>query len=429
MRRRNQRFGLALAFALAFACSAPAQEDGSVQEMVARVLKDVPLIDGHNDLPWQYRTRVDNHLDAIDLRDTSSLEPAMHTDLARLDAGGIGGQFWSVYIPASFDGPGAAAAVLEQIDVVHRLSAAYPENFAMAYTADDVETIHASGRIASLIGMEGGHSIEESLAVLRQLYRAGARYMTLTHSQNLSWADSATDEARLGGLSPFGVEVVREMNRLGMLVDLSHVSAATMHDALDVAESPVIFSHSSAFAVTPHPRNVPDDVLKRLPENGGVVMVTFVPPFVNEAVRRRSDEVSQFRESLREKHGDDEPRIASELAEWSLSRPSPKASLGDVADHVDHIRNVAGIDHLGIGSDFDGITSVPTGLEDVSKMPDLLAELVERGYSEEDLRKIVGLNVLRALRGAEATARQLQAERLPSDVRLEEIDPGEASSE
>ena len=412
------------------ACVTPAQEGGATPaDVVARVLAEVPLVDGHNDLPWQYRTRVDNHLARIDLYDTTGFEPPIHTDLPRLREGGWGGVFWSVYIPTSFDGPGAAAVVLEQIDVVHRLTDLYPDALEIAYTAADVERIHGEGRIASLIGMEGGHSMESSLAVLRQLYRAGARYMTLTHSQNVSWADSATDDPVLDGLSPFGEEVVREMTRLGMLGDLSHTSPATMHDALDVTESPVIFSHSSAFGVTAHPRNVPDDVLERLPENGGVVMVTFVPPFVNEAVRRRSEEIAGHREALRERYGDDEERIARELLQLTAGAEVVRATLADVADHIDHIRSVAGIDHLGIGSDFDGITSVPEGLEDVASLPDLLVELVDRGYSEEDLRKICGLNVLRAMRRAEQVAAQAQQRRPAADVRPAELDVAEVVSE
>ena len=382
----------------------------------------MPLIDGHNDVPWVYRSRVQNHLDEIDFRDTTTLEPPMHTDLGRLRAGGIGAQFWSVYVPAGHNGPGASRLVFEQIDVVHRLAERYPEDLEMAYTADDIVRIHAAGRVASLIGMEGGHSIENSLGLLRQLYRAGARYMTLTHSENVDWGDSATDEPEFGGLTVFGQEVVREMNRLGMLVDLSHVSQQTMHDALDVTRSPVIFSHSSAFAVTAHSRNVPDDVLERLKENGGVVMVTFVPPFVSESVRLRSDALASERERLSLQHPLDSGRVLSELNRWAAEREATFASLENVADHIDHIRDVAGIDHIGIGSDFDGITSVPTGLEDVSKIPDLLAELLDRGYSTDDLKKISGLNVLRVMRRSEEVARSLQAEVAPSDALIEELD-------
>jgi membrane dipeptidase len=425
--RRGLGIGLA---GLLLACSAPGQETppaSSPTETVAQILRQVPLIDGHNDVPWAYRTRVDNHLDRIDFHDTTTLDPPMHTDLRRLRQGGIGGQFWSVYVPATYNGPGAARQVFEQIDVVHRLVDRYSDDLEMAYTADDVVRIHAAGRIASLIGMEGGHAIENSLAVLRQLYRAGARYMTLTHSENVDWGDSATDEPQFDGLTAFGEAVVREMNRLGMLVDLSHVSPQTMHDALRVTRSPVIFSHSSAFSVTAHPRNVPDDVLEKLKDNGGVVMVTFVPPFITEAVRIGSDALASERDRLRLQHPGDEDRVDSELRRWQAGRDWARASLVDVADHIDHIRRVAGIDHIGIGSDFDGITSVPDGLEDVSRMPDLLAELLSRGYDSEDLKKICGLNVLRVLRRNEEVAAALQAEEEPSDALIEELDGGPAA--
>jgi membrane dipeptidase len=412
---------------LVLAVGAPAQDDAARRAIVEEVLAAVPLIDGHNDVPWQYRTRVDNHLAAIDFRDTTTTDPPMHTDLRRLAEGGIGGQFWSVYIPADFAGPGAARAVLEQIDVVHRLVERYPDRLELATTADDIERIHRSGKVASLIGMEGGHSIEGSLAVLRQLHRAGARYMTLTHSSNIPWADSATDEPEVGGLTDFGREVVGEMNRLGMLVDLSHVSAQTMHDTLDVAVAPVIFSHSSARAVTAHARNVPDDVLRRLQENGGVVMATFVPSFVNENERSQGDHFTAERVRLTALHPGDREAVLAGLRAWSDAHPTPGATLSDVADHIDHIREIAGIDHLGIGSDFDGITSVPRGLEDVSTIPDLLIELLARGYSREDLEKIAGRNVLRVMRSAEKVARRLQSEAGPSDALREELDGLHAS--
>jgi membrane dipeptidase len=300
----------------------------------------------------------------------------------------------------------------------------------MAYTAADVVRIHSEGKIASLIGMEGGHAIEGSLAVLRQLYRVGARYMTLTHSENVEWADSATDLPQHGGLTRFGTEVVREMNRLGMLVDLSHVAVSTMHDALDIAEAPVIFSHSSAFALTKSPRNVPDDVLRRLPQNGGVVMVTFVPPFVSEEVRNYYDtfDQSQSRDGGDRQTGDQRPRNERRtwdqdaLAAWRQQHPMPEATLEQVADHIDHIKTIAGIDHVGIGSDFDGITSVPRGLEDTSRFPDLLAELMRRGYSREEIEKIAGQNVLRVMRRAEEVAARLAASRPASDALLEELD-------
>jgi membrane dipeptidase len=313
-----------------------------------------------------------------------------------------------VYVPSPPPGTGEAASVtaaLEQIDIVHRMVAMYPESLALALTADDIERIEKQGKIASLIGMEGGHSINSSLGVLRDMYRLGARYLTLTHSLNTPWADSATDKPEHDGLTPFGEQVVREMNRLGMLVDLSHVSPATMMDALRVSTAPVIFSHSSARAVTDVPRNVPDDVLKLLPKNGGVVMVTFVPGFVATPVAEHGRRETAERERLAREHGTNTAAIDQGLAAWRSANPAPRASLVDVANHIDHIRKVAGIEHIGLGSDFDGITTVPVGLEDVSTFPALLAELLRRGYSDDDIRRITGRNLLRVLRGAEAAAK------------------------
>ncbi len=329
-------------------------------ERARRILREVPLIDGHNDLPWEYRQRVKNQLAKIDLRsDTSKLEKPLHTDIPRLRRGGLGAQFWSVYIPVSIQGPGAVQTVMEQIDDVHRFAELYPDTFEVARTADDIVRIHKAGRIASLAGMEGGHSINNSLAALRQLYEAGARYMTITHSTNTDWADSATDAPKHGGLTRFGEEVVREMNRLGMLVDLSHVSPDAMKDALAVAAAPAIFSHSSARALTDHPRNVPDDVLRLTPKNGGVVMVTFVPSFVSEGVRAWGAEDDAVEAKLKTLHPGDPERVKRELEDWRKAHPAPRATLQQVADHIEHVRKVAGIDHVGIGSDFDGITSVP----------------------------------------------------------------------
>lgn len=396
---------------------------GAQDARVDKILREVPLIDGHNDLPWQYRERVKNHLAQIDLRqDQSKLEKPLHTDIARLKAGRVGGQFWSVYVPASLKGADAVQATLEQIDVVHRLDNAYPESLALALTADDVVRIHKSGRVASLIGVEGGHSINNSLAALRMLYHAGARYMTLTHSDNVAWADSATADPKLDGLSEFGKAVVGEMNRLGMLVDLSHVSAATMHDALDVSAAPVIFSHSSTRALTGHARNVPDDVLQRLKANGGIVMVTFVPSFVNEQARRWNAEQDAVEARLKSLHSGRPDRVKEELAAWEKANPQPRATLADVADHVEHAMKIAGEDHVGIGGDLDGISSTPVGLESVADYPKLFAELLRRGHSEEQLRKLAGLNALRVMRAAEATAARLQKERAESDVMLEELD-------
>ncbi len=360
-------------------------------EKARRVLDAMPLFDGHNDLPWAIRESEDapHDVGAYDLRRTTS----GHTDIARLRAGMVGAQFWSVYIPMESVDKGAARFQLEQIDIARQVIRKYPDVFEQGYTVSDVERIYGEGKVASVLGMEGGHAIENSLGALRAYFDLGARYMTLTHSGNNDWADSATDDPEHDGLTDFGKEVIREMNRMGMLADLSHTSPATMNDVLDVAEAPVIYSHSSAQALTNHLRNVPDQVLRRLPENGGVVMVTFVPEFVSEANRTHTGP------------GD-----------------APRATLGDVADHIEHIRDVAGIDHVGIGSDFDGIGETPVGLEDVSTFPVLFAELSRRGWSEDDLAKLAGGNVLRAWKEAESTARRLQRRREPSVKTIEELD-------
>ncbi len=397
--------------------------DPALVERARELLDEVPLIDGHNDLPWEYRKRVKNHLDQIDLKGgTSQLDPPMHTDIPRLRRGGVGGQFWSVYVPVEILGADAVQATLEQIDDVYRLAERYPETFEIARSADDVVRIHKAGRIASLIGMEGGHSIHNSLAALRQLYAAGARYMTVTHSKNTDWADSATDAPRHGGLTRFGEEVVREMNRLGMLVDLSHVSPETMKKALAIAAAPVIFSHSSARALDDHPRNVPDDVLALVAKNGGVVMVTFVPSFVSEEVRARNAQEDGEEARLKALYPEDPERVKRELEDWHQKQPAPRATLEQVADHVEHVRKVAGIDHVGIGSDFDGITSVPLGLESVADYPALFAELLRRGWSDEEIKKLAGLNALRAFREAERVAQRLKKERPASDALIEELD-------
>jgi membrane dipeptidase len=363
-------------------------------DLARRVLATTPLVDGHNDLPWAIRNADDAPMDvgAYDLR----VRTPGHTDIARLRAGMLGAQFWSIYIPCESVEMGAARTQLEQIDIARRVFDLYPDVFGYALNASDVEREFAAGRIASLMGMEGGHAIENSLGALRAFHQAGARYLTLTHGCNTDWADSATDEPAHGGLTEFGREVVREMNRLGMLVDLSHTSPETMHDVLDVAEAPAIFSHSSARAVTDHARNVPDDVLRRLPDNGAVVMVTFVPSFVSEAVR----------------------------AYEGPAADAPRATLADVADHIEHVRAVAGVDHVGIGADYDGISTVPVGLEDVSSYPALFAELARRGWTEEELRKLAGENALRVMREAEARARVLQRQRPPSTATIEALDGG-----
>ena len=313
-------------------------------------------------------------------------------------------------------------ATVEQIDIVYNLLRRYPETFQLALTAADVEAAFEAGKIASLIGMEGGHSIGSSLATLRMFYRLGARYMTLTHNKNVPWADSCTDVPQANGLTDFGREVVREMNRLGMLVDLSHVSAETMHDALDVTETPIIFSHSSARAITGHPRNAPDDVLRRLPDNRGVIMATFVPSFVSGEVYEYSQRRDSERDRLEGLPGSSESSVADGIRQWDEASPLPRATLDDVADHIDNIRRVAGIDHIGIGADFDGITRVPLGLEDVSKYPLLTAELIRREYEDEDILKILGGNVLRVMREVEAKAASLQRDRAPSEALIEDVD-------
>jgi membrane dipeptidase len=372
----------------------------------------VPLIDGHNDYPWAVREHVvDRDIDRLDI---SAPQPTIHTDIARLREGGVGGQFWSVYVPAELAGQAAVTATLEQIDIVHRMMRKYPQAFELALTAADVERIFKAGKVASLIGMEGGHSIDSSLGALRMFHRLGARYLTLTHSRNVPWADSATDDPKLGGLSPFGEAVVREMNWLGMLVDLSHVSPDTMEDAIRVSRAPVIFSHSSAREVADVPRNVPDAVLRLLPGNGGLVMVTFVPGFLSPKVvaweRLRTAEEQRPRQQVPQ----DDNAQKEHLAAWAKANPAPRATIADVADHIDHIKKVAGIDHIGLGGDFDGITTVPEGLEDVSKYPAVTAELLRRGYTDDEIKKILGLNILRVMRAAEQVSKTLQSERGPS---------------
>jgi len=388
-------------------------------ERARRVLEQHPIFDGHNDLPWAIRTAPDRPMDvaAYDLRRRT----AGHTDLERLAAGMVGAQWWSVYVPGNVPDSAYAKYQLEQIDIMLRVIAAYPDHFELALTASDVERIMGSGRIASLLGMEGGHVIENSLGALRAYYALGARYLTLTHSVTLDWADAAGALPRHGGLNEFGREVVREMNRLGMLVDLSHVTPETMNDALDVSEAPVIFSHSSARALTDVPRNVPDAVLQRLPANGGLVMVTFVPQFVSQAVadyqyRTRPRLEAELNALLRDVTAAAE-REGVTRDFWARN-PAPRATLADVADHIEHVRRVAGIDHVGIGADYDGITTVPVGLEDVSTYPALFAELVRRGWSDEDLGKLASGNMLRVMRDAERVARQLQRERPPSTMTL-----------
>jgi membrane dipeptidase len=370
---------------------------------ISQILRETPLIDGHNDLPWQFRKLSRDGLDAIELAgDTTHLTPPLATDLKRLQAGGVGGQFWAVYVPATLRGAEAVAALLEQIDRVHRLIARYPNSLELALTADDVVRIHGQGKIASLIGLEGGHAINNSLAVLRMSRALGARYLTLTHVKNNDWADAGTDKPAHHGLTPLGGEVVREMNRLGMMVDLSHVSDETMRAALKISRAPVICSHSGARALCRHARNVPDELLKLVAAGGGVVMVPFLPAYLTEPERLDDEAANHEMARLTELHGGDPSPIANAFAEWRKSHPQPRqATLLDVADHIDHIREVAGIDHVGIGSDFEGFKNPPAGLEDVSCYPALLAELQKRGYSETDLKKVAGENLLRVMRAAE----------------------------
>jgi membrane dipeptidase len=373
---------------------------------IRQILRETPLIDGHNDLPWQFRKLSQVGLDGIELAgDTTQLTPPLATDLKRLKAGGVGGQFWAVYVPATMQGAEAVAALLEQIDRVHRFIARYSDSLELALTADDVVRIHGKGKIASLIGLEGGHAINNSLAVLRMSQDLGARYLTLTHVKNNDWADAGTDQPLHHGLTPFGGEVVREMNRLGMMVDLSHVSDATMLAALKISRAPVICSHSGARALCRHARNVPDDLLKLIAASGGVVMAAFLPAYLTEADRLDDEAANHEMARLTELHAGDASRLANEFAQWRKAHPEAhKATLLDVADHIDHIRDVAGIDHVGIGSDFEGFKNPPAGLEDVSCYPALLAELQKRGYSESDLKKVAGENLLRVMRAVEKTA-------------------------
>jgi len=420
--------------ALSLVCAASAADNSDYAARVARVLAQTPLIDGHNDLPWEIRERFASDLDKVDLAHSTAGLPApagsppLMTDIPRLRAGGVGAQFWSVYIPASVTGPAAVQMTLEQIDLTKRMCERYPNDFGMAYTAADIVRLHKAHRIGCLIGVEGGHQINDSLAVLRQYYDAGARYMTLTHSNNTAWADSATDNPRHHGLTRFGTEVVREMNRVGMLIDLAHVSEETMRAALKASEAPVIFSHSSARALVDHPRDVPDEVLHLVAQNGGVVMVNFAEPYVSEAMRRwsadQAAEVARFNSPPFGGLYIGQPeRAAQALKQWEQAHPPPTVTLSDVADHIVHIRDVAGIDHVGLGSDFDGIPGTPKGLEGVDKYRDLLIELARRGFSDQELAKVAGANVLRVLTQAESVSARLRATRPASAATLAGLDP------
>ena len=386
------------------------------------ILESVPLFDGHNDVPWQYRNRVGYKFSELDFYDTTHLDRPMHTDINRLREGRVGAQWWSVYVNAHIPKDEAVKRTIEQIDFVHRLTEKYPDHFELALTADDVERIFAEGKIASLIGMEGGHSIANSLAVLRMMYEMGARYMTVTHSRTLDWADAAGDDPQHDGLTEFGEEVIHEMNRLGMMVDLSHVAPQTMRDAIRVSEAPVMFSHSNALALSGHPRNVPDDVLHLTKENGGIVMVTFVETFTSEERRRHFAKRAAYQRKVEYLNPGMPDVISQKMSEWDAENEAPKSTLEQVADHIDYIRDQIGVEHIGIGGDYDGIPTLPLGLEDVSTYPDLFAELLKRGYSEDDLRKIAGLNMLRVLRGAEEVSERLRSEREPSEVLITDFD-------
>ena len=416
------KHSLALLALLALPVPAMAQSPDPALEHARKLLETTPLIDGHNDLPWEIRTNREHPHDvaAYDLRKTT---PG-HTDLARLAEGRVGGQFWSVYIPGEIKDSGYARVQLEQIDIARRVIAAYPDKLAPAYSADDIEREFKDGKIASLMGMEGGHAIENSLGALRAYYALGVRYMTLTHNVTLDWADAALDSAKHGGLTPFGKEVVREMNRLGMLVDLAHVSPGTMSDALDATRAPVIFSHSGARAIVDHPRNVPDSILARLKQNGGVVMVPVVPEFVSRAVKAWQDEADAALSGMRT--APDSVRRQARR-EWMAAHPRPHATVKDVADVIEHIRDVAGVDHVGIGADYDGITSTPDGLPDVSSYPVIFAELIRRGWSDADLKKLAGQNVLRVFHQAEAVAKKLQQTEKPSVKTIQELDGAPAT--
>ncbi|WP_242914350.1 dipeptidase [Brevundimonas pishanensis] len=391
--------------------TAPVRSDAATEAHVRQILRRTPLIDGHNDLPWAFRQGYQNDVHGVDLTSDLSMSTRLHTDIPRLREGGVGGQFWSVYVSANMSQLEAAKATFEQIDTVKRIVAGYPQTFEIATTADDIVRIHRQGKIASLIGMEGGYSIDDSLGLLREFRRAGALYMTLTHSKSTNWADSGTDAPKWGGLNPFGEEVVKEMNRIGMMVDLSHVSAETMRDALRVSEAPVIFSHSSALGVTAHPRNVPDDVLAQMKDNGGIVMVTFVPGFISEQVREWSSRRAAEDARLKSLNPGDPDRVKREMDQWIAANPIPRATLQDVVAHIQYVRDKAGIDHVGLGGDFDGVDSLPVGVEAVDAYPRILAQLIQNGWTDADIRKISGENMLRVMRQVESVAARKQGER------------------
>ena len=408
MTRLLSRLSLLLALLIA---PMPASAQGRTPEQTAAAaLRAAPVIDGHNDVPEQLRVRYRNVIAGFDFADTAAAPAAeggavgMHTDLPRLRKGRVGGQFWSVYVSADLPEPQAVVAVLEQIDVMKRVMARHPRDLAFVTTAAQAEAAMKQGRIASLIGMEGGNSIGESLAVLRQTFELGARYLTLTHNKTLSWADAGTDAPNHDGLTDFGRKVVREMNRLGMLVDLSHVSEATMMDALDESKAPVIFSHSGARGVNGHARNVPDSVLRRLAANGGVLMVVGLPGFLSEELRQHAANRAAEQARLESLWRGQPAEVTTALATWDAAHPEPRVGVRVWADHVDHVRKLAGVDHVGIGGDYDGMPSGPVGAEDVSGYPALFAELARRGWTQADLEKLASRNIMRALKRAEVVA-------------------------
>jgi len=401
---------LAVTAALMAAPASAQQIDPKVKARIDRILKATPLIDGHNDIAEQLAENYKRHIDGL-ASGTDQRQPhPLMTDMARLRAGRVGGQFWSVYINGALTGDAAIRETIEQIDIVRRMIEAYPSDLELARTADDVVRIHKAGKIASMLGVEGGRQIGGSLAALRQYYNLGARYMTLTHNQTTEWADSATDDPKYDGLSPFGVTVVHEMNRIGMLVDLSHVAPGTMKDAIAESKAPVIFSHSSARALNDHPRNVPDDVLQLLPANGGVVMVNFVPPFLTQDSWRWEAEKSAEEARLKSLHRNSTAEVEAGVKAWVAAHPAPAVTVADVANHIEHVAKVAGYDHVGIGGDMDGIDRTPGDLTGVQDYPNLFAELIRRGWSDANLAKLAGGNVLRVLRRAEAVAASMKSE-------------------
>ena len=406
MRLVSSLFALAIIAtpSLAFAQTPPTRAELA---RVDRILRNTPLIDGHNDLPWEIKSAHNNDLAAVNLNaDTRQLTPPLHTDIPRLRQGRLGAQFWSVYVPAALKGADALRATFEQMDLTRRMIDRYPRAFEFADSADEIVRIHRAGRIASMFGMEGGEAINNNLALLREFRAAGVLYITLTHSTTIDWVDSATDAPRHGGLSPFGEDVVREMNRIGMLVDLSHVSADAMRDALRVSTAPVIFSHSSAFGITPHPRNVPDDVLRLVHENGGVVMVNFYPAFTATEVWQWNSSRAAEEARLKALNPGNPAAVTEGLVAWAAANPRPEIDLSVIADHIEHIAEVAGHDNVGIGSDFDGVPYLPQRLDGVEDYPTLFVELIRRGWSDANLAKLAGGNLLRALRRAERVAAQ-----------------------